>query len=262
MDGRIGPVRLAALAAALALVAVAGSTTSVWAQSPTPEGPAESGPSAGPGDPGPADLLPNAERPLTHDELLAVRGEQRQNDATLGMLVADAVIVRSPQQGNPDRLAGGHAFGVLPREGHPGDPVVRADRVVKERYPADARIEGLVAIEHQGFNDALKFRGEVATPGGTYLTPIEPQTMAAADALPVGALIVAQGWLSRLASRSPAEVPKALERGDTGGYSSPFVRCPGGWLTAERVTRWIPMTRPRRRLRHPGPVRGARAIRA
>jgi hypothetical protein len=155
----------------------------------------------------------------------------------LGMLVADAVIVRSPKQGQPDRLAGGHSFGVLPREGFPGDPVVRADRVVKDRYPVDARIEGLVALEHRGWNSALTFRGEVSTPAGTYLTPIERQPMAAADALPVGALIVAQGWLSRLESQEPCpEVPEGLERSDTGGYSSPFVRCPGGWLTSEPVT--------------------------
>ncbi len=188
--------------------------------------------SPAPGD-GPA---PNAARPLTHDELLAVRGEQTQWGETLGMLVADAVIVRSPRQDQPDRLAGGQSFGVLPREGYPGDPVVRADDVVADRYAADARIEGLLAIEHL-FNDALKFRGEVATPGGTYLTPIEPQAMAAADALPVGALIVTRGWFSRLASPQPCpEVPEALDPNDAGGRYSPFVRCPGGWLTTDPVT--------------------------
>jgi hypothetical protein len=187
--------------------------------------------------PAPSDgLAPNAAQPLTHDELLTLRGEHTQDDATLGMLVADAVIVRSPRQDQPDRLAGGQGFGGLPREGHPGDPVVRADDVVAERYPADARIEGLLAIEHL-FNDALKFRGEVAMPGGTYLTPIEPQAMAAADALPVGTLIVARGWFSRLASPQPCpEVPDALDPNDAGGRSSPFVRCPGGWLTTDPVT--------------------------
>ena len=77
--------------------------------------------------------------------------------------------------------------------------------------PGDSPIEGLLAIELR--RASLQYLGRVETPAGTYLTPIEPEAMAAADALPAGALIVARGWLSRLDSDEPCpEAPRGLGR--------------------------------------------------
>ena len=187
-----------------------------------------------------ADARPNAERPLTHEELLTIRGE-RERFTTWGAttLVAETVLERDRALRAGDEWSGeGPAFGALPRAGaHPGDPLVLASKAVTARYPADdGPVRGLLAISDSR-SDALRLEGTVEMPVGTYLTPIERSVIAAADALPVGALIVARGWLSSLPSSVTCpDVPRALDPHDTGGRDSPFVRCPGGWLTADEVT--------------------------
>ena len=186
------------------------------------------------------DPRPNAERPLTHEELLTIRGE-RERFATWGSttLVAETVLERGQPLRAGDAWSGeGPAFGALPRAGaHPGDPLVLASKAVSARYPADASpINGLLAISDSR-TDALRLQGTVEMPAGTYLTPIETSAIAAADALPVGALIVVRGWLSSLPSSEVCpDVPDTLDPNDTGGRDSHFVRCPGGWLTADEVT--------------------------
>ncbi len=186
------------------------------------------------------DARPNAERPLTHEELLTIRGE-RERFSTWGFttLVAETVLERDQPLRAGDEWSGeGPAFGALPRAGaHPGDPLVLASKAVSARYPADGSpVTGLLAMSDSR-TDALRLEGTVEMPAGTYLTPIETSTIAAADALPVGALIVVRGWLSSLApSGACPDVPRALDPNDTGGRDSPFVRCPGGWLTADEVT--------------------------
>jgi hypothetical protein len=179
---------------------------------------------------------PNTERPLTHDEL-HLREEWTESGWDPTMFVAEAVIERSgPMRGTEDGR-GGRAFGTLPRGGaFPGDPVVVAGKPVAALYPADATpVSGLLGIGLGG--RSMQLLGSVAAPAGTYVTPVDPSAMGAADALPEGALIVVRGWLSSLgASGSCPEVPRALDPHDSGGGSSPFVRCPAGWLTADRVT--------------------------
>lgn len=189
----------------------------------------------------PTEAAPNAERPLTHAELLDVRGESTQNGWDGRMLVADAVIERDRRsRPKPEGAGGGVAFGSLPRDGQAGDPIVQARKDVRSLYRADGSpITGLLAIELS--DRAMELRGTVATPNGTYLTPIEPAAMSVADELPVGALLVAQGWLTSLDTQEPCPaVPKALDRNDSAGFFSPFVRCPGGWLTTEEVTETNP----------------------
>ncbi len=190
------------------------------------------------------DLRPNAERPLTHEELLMIRGE-RERSATWGsaMLVAETVLERDrPLRGGDQWSGEGPAFGALPRdEVHPGDPLVLASRTVTARLPADdGPVRGLLAISDSR-SDALRLQGTVEMPAGTYLTPVETSAIADADALPGGALIVVRGWLSSLpSSEACPEVPSALDPHDTGGRDSPFVRCPGGWLTAGEVVELDP----------------------
>ena len=186
------------------------------------------------------DARPNAERPLTHEELQTIRGE-RERFSTWGAttLVAETVLERDRALRAGDEWSGeGPAFGALPRAGaHPGDPLVVASKAVSALYPADdGPVRGLLAISDSR-SDALRLEGTVEMPAGTYLTPIETSIVAAADELPVGALIVVRGWLSSLApSGACPDVPRALDPHDTGGRDSPFVRCPGGWLTADEVT--------------------------
>ncbi len=186
--------------------------------------------------PAPSDgLAPNAARPLTHDELLAIRGEQTRDDATLGMLVADAVIVRSPDRTSPTdwpvaRASGSsHARGtrasrrasrrcrrrpVSGRRAHRGPAGHRAPL---QRWPQVPR-RGRHAGRH------VPHAHRTAGDGGS--------RCAASRSAHRGA-----GWFSRLASPQPCpEVPDALDPNDAGGRSSPFVRCPGGWLTTDPVT--------------------------
>ena len=85
------------------MIALAGATVMVspgWAATAEPTSP----PHPPPPDPTPFDpppfgedaLLPNAERPVTHSELLTIRGECKQNDCGSRALVADTVIERDP----------------------------------------------------------------------------------------------------------------------------------------------------------------------
>ena len=194
----------------------------------------------GPSAPPPSDtatVTTNTEKPLTHEELLWVRGELSERSWRPTTLVADATIerdrpVRSIEEPESSRLG----IGVLPRdERYPGEPVVQADRRVRALYPDDdTPIEGQLAFDLD--IGGIRLLGNVATPAGSYVTPIEPAALSAADTLPVGALIVAHGWLSRLGSRdSCPELPRALDPHDTGAWGDPFARCPGGWLTNEPV---------------------------
>lgn len=213
--------------APLAMVAVAVLLTGMVAQ----------GQPAAAIDSAATDPRPNAERPLTHEELLTIRGERERWEVTT--LVAETVLERDQPLRVGDEWSGeGPAFGALPRAGaHPGDPLVVASKAVSSLYPADASpVTGLLAISYSR-TEALRLEGTVEMPAGTYLTPIETSAIAAAETLPVGALIVVRGWLSSLPSNEACpDIPDALDPDDTGGRDSPFVRCPGGWLTAEEVT--------------------------
>lgn len=213
--------------APLAMVAVAVLLTGMVAQ----------GQPAAAIDSAATDPRPNAERPLTHEELLTIRGERERWEVTT--LVAETVLERDQPLRVGDEWSGeGPAFGALPRAGaHPGDPLVVASKAVSSLYPADASpVTGLLAISYSR-TEALRLEGTVEMPAGTYLTPIETPAIAAAETLPVGALIVVRGWLSSLPSNEACpDIPDALDPDDTGGRDSPFVRCPGGWLTAEEVT--------------------------
>lgn len=177
--------------------------------------------------------IPNVGRPLTHEELLAVRGEMGDADQ-LTTLVADAVIERRRARDSEH----GPVVGTLPREAYPGDPAVEASPLVRSRYPRQRDpIGGLVALY---MTQDILLRGTVATPAGTYLTPIEPGALAIADDLPAGALMAVRGWLSRTGeTTSCPEPPPQLDVRRLGG-GSPFLECPAGWLTPDRVTDSLP----------------------
>ncbi len=151
--------------------------------------------------------------------------------------MADAIIerdraVRNIDEPDPSR----RGIGVLPRDDrYPGDPVVQASRRVRALFPDDASaIEGQLAFDLEV--EGIQLLGTVASPVGSYVTPIDPAALAMAEALPAGALIVAHGWLSSLGSRAtcPA-LPRARDPNDSGGWGDPFVRCPSGWLIAEPI---------------------------
>lgn len=190
----------------------------------------------------PAVATPNTDRPLTREELLRVRGEMRDRSYRMTTLVADTVVVRdvpvrSIEEPRPYR----QGIGVLPRdERYPGAPVVQASRQVRALPPQDdTPIEGRLAFDIDV--EGIQLLGTVSSPSGTYVTPIEPAALAAADALPAGALIIARGWLSSLGSRATCpELPRELDPHDSGGWGDPFVRCPAGWLTAGPVTETDP----------------------
>ncbi len=195
-------------------------------------------PPAVPSPNAPVAVTTSTERPLNHEELLSVRGELRDRSYRPTTLVADAIIVRDRLVRNieePDPSRRG--IGVLPRDDrYPGEPVVQANRRVRALHPDDrSSIQGRLAFDVD--IEGIQLLGTVATPVGSYVTPIDPAALAMADTLPAGTLIVAHGRLSSLGSRAtcPA-LPQALDPHDTGGWSDPFVRCPGGWLTSERVS--------------------------
>ena len=186
-------------------------------------------------------LLPNTEQPLTHEELLRVRGEMRDRSYRMTTLVADTVVVRdAPVRSIEEPRPYRRGIGVLPRdERYPGAPVVQASRQVRALQPRDdTPIEGRLAFD---INVGIQLLGIVASPSGSYVTPIEPAALAAADALPAGALIIVRGWLSSLGTRATCpELPSELDPHDSGGWGDPFVRCPAGWLTAGPVTQADP----------------------
>lgn len=183
---------------------------------------------------------PNSHRALTHEELLAIRGE-RDRFRTWGpaTLVAETVIERDgPIRGPAEPGQGWNAFGTLPRsDSEAGDPAVLVSKQVAAMFPGDdSPVRGLLAFTDDR-SVGLRTPGAVETPNGTYLTPIEPGAMAVADGLPVGSLILVRGWFTLLESATPCpDVPRVLDPHDYGGRSSPFVRCPSGWLTADDVT--------------------------
>lgn len=182
------------------------------------------------------DLRPNAERPLSHEELLALRAESRSRGWDGRMLVADTVIERTePTRIKADGNGAGVAFGHLARDSKAGDPVVQARDRVGTQYPNDqSPVAGLLGIELS--DRALGLQGTLVTPAGTYLTPVELESMNTAAQVPVGSLVAVRGWLSRIDQLEPCpRVPEALDRDGNGGWSSPFVRCPGGWITADAI---------------------------
>lgn len=193
-----------------------------------------------PSTPVAGDADPNSERPLTHHELLDVRGEISGWPTRPTTFVADVSIDRDqPIRGHVCRRGVRLcSYGRLPRDGaHPDDPVVSVRPADVERLGAGKGVlQGRFAFVRSV--NSLRLVDPVAAPAGSYLTPIEPDSMATAAALPVGSLIVARGWLSVLRGEDtcpkvPKE-PRALD-GRRGGWDSPFVRCPGGWLAAAEV---------------------------
>ncbi len=195
-----------------------------------------------PAEPAPSSVpMPNAGRPLTHDELLAWRGELGLDPDVYLTLVADTTIERTPPpRGVPVGFRAEPGVGTLPRHGaYPGDPVVEASKAVRSHYPVgEDPIAGLLALTVG--TDDMHLRGAVATPAGSYLTPIEQAAMAAEAGLPEGALIAVHGWLSQLRPSEPCpELPPELRGGRLGG-GSPFADCPRGWLTPDEVGETLP----------------------
>lgn len=184
-----------------------------------------------PAEPPSAEPLPNADRPLTHAELLAFRGELADPDQ-LVTVVAETVIERQPARDSEP----GPVIGTLARDDrYPGDPAVEASQIVAARYPSDREpIEGLAALY---VTDDMRLRGHVATPAGTYLTPIGPEAIAAADALPEGALLAVRGWLSTRSPTPTCPPPRRELEVQRLGGGSPFLDCPAGWLTSEPAPR-------------------------
>ena len=65
--------------------------------------------------------MPNAGRPLTHDEFLMLRGEMGDPDQSITVVV-DTAIERKPARDSEH----GPVMGTLPRDAYPGDPAVEA----------------------------------------------------------------------------------------------------------------------------------------
>jgi hypothetical protein len=184
---------------------------------------------------------PNAERPLSQSELLDVRGEYPKWALRPTTLVADVTIERDTPMREPVcRASQPHArkcaLGTLSRDGrYPGDPVVLVRRQERQGIDLDGEFNERDRLAFVRSGGTLRLIGSVASPASTYLTPIESEPMATADSLPEGSMIVVRGWLSRLRPTDTCpKVPRGLDR-RRDGWNSPFVRCPGGWLTADPI---------------------------
>ena len=184
----------------------------------------------------------NTQRPLTLDELLAVLDDS----ATTGKpitVTADVTVRRDIAIGVPvcpPRVArtNGCVFGFLdvrPAEG-PVIPVL-ATTPVASLFADGDEPDGELAFEVG--DSQLRLLGRVEQPAGTYSVPVTAAAMTTADALPLGALIAVDGWLGLLGWRLPCPAPATWLTGPA--MDSPFVRCPGGWITP---TADVPLTTP------------------
>ncbi len=208
-------------AAALVLVTVAAAPAPPASASPTMAAPPVA--------------VPNAERPLQQAELLAVLALPRAPDFRPDIIAAQTTIRRDqPTRGAncADDTRRTCALGELERTDvdAPG-PVVKVRREDLERLPSgDAALEGtfLFASSWNG----LRLMAPLAMPTGSHTVPLTPDAMALADDLPIGSIIAASGWLSRIGE--PGGCPSETDGADEAAlYQSPFVSCPRGLLTAE-----------------------------
>jgi hypothetical protein len=178
-------------------------------------------------------VVANSGRPLTTRELLGVaKGSVSGPDVTA---VADVTILRDVPIRWPACTPGsaatrGCGFGVLAgTHGTPTSKLVFAADAVAALFPQDTSpVSGALAFTVAG--GGLRLEGAVASAeDGAYLTPITEDGIAGAEDLPIGALIAVDGWLEVLGWGVPCPMaPGVLGRE---GMDSPFVRCPGGWIT-------------------------------
>ena len=198
--------------------------------------PLASGPPDPSAEPGP---LPDAGRPLTVEELEAERSRSRATGDT-EMVVAHVTIDRrAPIRGPlcPPRTARrmGCPFGALdPSPVEDGLVIVWATSRVAARFPDDTPLAQTLVFRIEA--GELHLLGGFAMPSGPYpafdfLTPVDAVAEDAIEGVQGGSIIAVDGWLGVLGwgIPCPAPTPGILFRQ---GTASPFVRCPGGWITA------------------------------
>lgn len=189
------------------------------------------GPTAGPAaaqSPSPlAAGIANLTRPLTIEELdetriaVGMTGDQ-------AVVVAEATI--STDQVDPDpacdpastacpygRLIGLATDDVV-------EVIARAD--VAAQFPEG--VTGSLALSLVGWD--VELLGTL-TQTGAYTVPVSPEGFADQETMEPGTLVAVDGWLQLLGWGVPCPPPAAGLTDD-----SPFVRCPGGWITPDDAT--------------------------
>ena len=251
-------MRAIAVSLGLALVLAGSAAPVVTGTEPSPSGQ----PLVSPAPSTPPAEVPNVGRPLTTDELLAVRADLAPVRRPVA-LVAEASIDLEPDWVwpvcRPDRVC---ALGALVTT-NGSMPVVLADRTVRQLYQRSRdSIDGVLAFELRGYG--LRFLGRVALPpGGSLVQPVSPDMMTWADEINAGELIAVDGWLSVLGWGVPCPGPSPELVADENPDDSPFVRCPAGWISGRcRAAGAGPRSGAddATRLRDPGPGFGLRAL--
>jgi hypothetical protein len=228
MDGMSGSrvraiTRFMVATVALAAVLISPTPLQVLAAEPSPSPAASVSPTA------------QGSRPATDDDLVLSREGLSSVHAAAAMeggqttVLADTTITR-------DLPASLHRCGpqqprcrvgiIEPDAAGRGLLTVVADRSAMASLPDERRpVEGTLAYRIDA--EQLKLLGPLAMPTGSPLVAVQPEAMAAADALPVGSLIAVDGWLGVLGLG--LECPASPLGSDS---SSPFTICPVGWITA------------------------------
>jgi hypothetical protein len=214
-----------AIASALAVLLLLG-TEATSATSPLPSVTATSGVAL--------EAAPNVDRALTTAELLALRVELAPVRPPV-TVVADATILRDtgiPGAACLPELQSLCGIGQLSATGG-ARPVVFAAAAVLDHYQrAGDRIEGRLAFQLE--RDRLEFLGRVVLPdGGPLVQPATEDTMAWAQTANAGRLVAVEGWLTALGWGIPCRAPPPKLFGEGDPADSPFVRCPGGWITPD-----------------------------
>ncbi|CAN5817712.1 hypothetical protein BH23CHL8_BH23CHL8_03310 [soil metagenome] len=177
-----------------------------------------------------AELLPNAQRPLTHAELLTFLGLPRSSHTRANLVVAEATILRGQPVRRPRCVSANTCvLGVLapPPDGS-GPPIVKARTRIARLFPADdSPAEGTFLFSTS--RNGIRLVDPLSMPTGTFTVPIEPDALARAEVLPAGSLIAVEGWLSQVGRSVDCEAIPGDDEGST-SYRSSFIRCPGGWL--------------------------------
>ena len=169
---------------------------------------------------------------MTLDELVALL-DVMDAPATV---VADVTVRRDVVVAGgpcPRRIARitGCRFGFLDGPSDTWIPVIATTRVAAGLREG---VDPSGPLVFQVDRDQLRLLGALTQPTDTYTVPATEDAMASADGLPLDDLIAVDGWLGVLLSglRCPG-YPGVLGRM---GEASPFVRCPGGWISAGDTT--------------------------